>query len=42
MNKRIKKKKEEKSLVREVQQLRSDMLTLSRKNLDFACKIDCI
>lgn len=36
MNKRIKKKK---SLVREVQQLRSDMLALSRENLDLYAKL---
>lgn len=36
MNKRIKKKK---SLVREVQQLRSDMLALSRENLDLYAKM---
>lgn len=35
MNKRIKKKR---SLVREVQQLRSDMLALSRENLDLYAK----
>lgn len=36
MNKRIKKKK---SLVREVQQLRSEMLALSRENLDLYAKL---
>ncbi|RSJ77726.1 hypothetical protein D8798_00950 [Streptococcus cristatus] len=36
MNKRIKKKK---SLAREVQQLRSDMLALSRENLDLYAKL---
>ena len=36
MNKRIKKKR---SLVREVQQLRSDMLALSRENLDLHAKL---
>lgn len=36
MNKRIKKKR---SLVREVQQLRSDMLALSRENLDLYAKL---
>ena len=36
MNKRIKKKKK---LVQEVQQLRSDMLALSRENLDLYGKI---
>lgn len=36
MNKRIKKKR---SLVREVQQLRSDMLALSRENLDLYVKL---
>lgn len=39
MNKRIKKKK---SLVREVQQLRSDMLALSRENLDLYGKISAL
>jgi hypothetical protein len=36
MSKRIKKKK---SLAREVQQLRSDMLALSRENLDLYAKM---
>lgn len=36
MNKRIKKKKK---LVQEVQQLRSDMLALSRENLDLHAKL---
>ena len=36
MNKRIKKKNK---LVREVQQLRSDMLALSRENLDLHAKM---
>lgn len=36
MNKRIKKKKK---LVQEVQQLRSDMLALSRENLDLHAKM---
>nr|DAS60587.1 MAG TPA: hypothetical protein [Caudoviricetes sp.] len=39
MNKRIKKKK---SLVQEVQQLRSDMLALSRENLDLYGKISAL